>query len=58
MSGSPAELQHMLTCNKNINFLEAAETSPHIFACLIFCNVSKTNEVICRGIVGTELAPN
>lgn len=27
-----AELQHMLTCNKNINALEAAETSPHIFA--------------------------
>lgn len=41
MSFSPAEPQHILIRNKNINALEAAKTSPHIFACLIFCNVSK-----------------
>lgn len=39
----------------DVNALEAAKTSPHILACLIFCNVRKMTEVICMGRVGTVI---
>lgn len=55
MSGSLAEPQHTLIYNKTMNALEVAKTSPHIFACLIFFNVSKMSEVICMGRAGTVM---
>lgn len=55
MSVLPAELQHILICNNNINALEAAKTRPHILVCLIFCDVSKMSEVMRMGRVGTVM---